>query len=108
MAVCRSCSTDIPWKSFARISIRSCLSFQVDKTSRHNHNRIDCYAELLQTLQDCGTPYLATRAPTLRQPTELRTSDRKSLFAYMGLPLDIFGEVSFLLGLETDRFMGFI
>lgn len=50
---------------------------------------------LLQTLDDCGSPPLASRAPTLSRPTSLRTSDRKSMMAYMGLPLDIFGKVIF-------------
>jgi|SRR5712675_133350 len=48
---------------------------------------------LLQTLQDCGSPPLASRAPTLSPPTSLRTSDRRSLLAYIGLPLDLFGKV---------------
>jgi hypothetical protein len=48
---------------------------------------------LLQTLQDSGSPPLASRAPTLTRPTELRTSDRRSMMAYTGLPLDIFGKV---------------
>ena len=48
---------------------------------------------LLQTLQDCGSPPLASRAPTLTRPTSLRTSDRRSLLTYLGLPLDLFGKV---------------
>ena len=48
---------------------------------------------LLQTLDDCGSPLLAARAPTLSRPTSLRTSDHKSMMAFMGLPLDIFGKV---------------
>jgi len=50
---------------------------------------------LLQSLQDCGSPPLAARAPTLSRPTSLRTSDRKSLLTYAGLPLDIFGKDAF-------------
>ena len=48
---------------------------------------------MLQTLEDCGSPPLASRAPTLTRPTSLRTSDHKSMMAFMGLPLDIFGKV---------------
>lgn len=51
------------------------------------------FSGLLQTLQDCGSPPLTSRAPTLSQPTSLRTSDRRSLLAYLGLPLDLFGKV---------------
>ena len=48
---------------------------------------------LLQTLEDCGSPPLAARAPTLTRPASLRTSDRRSMMAYAGLPLDVFGKV---------------
>jgi hypothetical protein len=56
---------------------------------------------LLQNLQDCGSPPLAHRASTLTRPTSLRTSDRKSMLAYLGLPLDIFGKV----GLPSIRIL---
>jgi hypothetical protein len=49
---------------------------------------------LLQHLEDCGSPPLATRAPALTRPTSLKTSDHKSMMAYLGLPLDLFGKVS--------------
>jgi len=49
---------------------------------------------LLQHLEDCGSPPLATRAPALTRPTSLKTSDHKSMIAYLGLPLDLFGKVS--------------
>lgn len=58
-------------------------------------------AGLLQTLDDCGSPPLAARAPTLSKPSSLRTSDHKSMMAYMGLPLDIFGKVSRLSQLAS-------
>ena len=48
---------------------------------------------LLQNLEDCGSPPLATRAPTLTRPTSLKTSNHKSMMAYLGLPLDLFGKV---------------
>ena len=51
------------------------------------------FTGLLQTLDDCGSPPLAARAPTLSRPNSLRTSDRKSMLAYLGLPLDLFGKV---------------
>ena len=48
---------------------------------------------LLQNLDDCGSPPLNSRCSALSRATSLRTSDRKSLLAYVGLPLDIFGKV---------------
>ena len=44
---------------------------------------------LLQTLDNCGSPPLAARAPTLTRWMSLKTSDHKSMMAFMGLPLDI-------------------
>ena len=49
---------------------------------------------LMQHLEDCGSPPLATRAPTLTRPTSLKTSNHKSMMTYLGLPLDLFGKVS--------------
>ena len=48
---------------------------------------------LLQHLDDCGSPPLETRAPALTRPSSLKTSDHKSMMAYLGLPMDLFGKV---------------
>ena len=50
---------------------------------------------LIQNLQDCADPALESYARNLVKPTSLRTSDRSSLLAYMGLPLQLFGKGSF-------------
>ena len=62
---------------------------------------------LLQALDDCGSPPLATRASTLTRPTSLRTSDRKSMLAYVGLPLDIFGKVCHLSPLRLHTYQDY-
>ncbi|KAI8947718.1 transport protein Avl9-domain-containing protein [Xylaria longipes] len=49
---------------------------------------------LLRNLQDCAGPDMNNYEKRLCQPTSLRTSDRNSLLAYMGLPLQIFGKGS--------------
>lgn len=49
---------------------------------------------LLRNLQDCAGPELNEYAKRLTRPTSLRTSDRNSLLSYMGLPLQIFAQVS--------------
>lgn len=48
---------------------------------------------LLRNLQDSAGPELDNYEKRLARPTSLRTSDRNSLLAYMGLPLQIFGKV---------------
>lgn len=48
---------------------------------------------LLRNLQDSAGPDMNSYEKQLSRPTSLRTSDRNSLLAYMGLPLQIFGKV---------------
>ncbi|KAJ3812652.1 transport protein Avl9-domain-containing protein [Lentinula aff. lateritia] len=67
----------------------------VERLCTYQYSLISLLPGLLQTLDDCGSPPLASRAPTLVRPTSLRTSDRKSLMTYTGLPLDIFGRDAF-------------
>ncbi|KAG0703788.1 transport protein Avl9-domain-containing protein [Suillus ampliporus] len=67
----------------------------VERLCTYQYSLISLIPGLLQTLEDSGSPPLATRAPTLSCPQSLRTSDRKSMMAYMGLPLDIFGKDAF-------------
>ncbi|KAI2635979.1 hypothetical protein GGS21DRAFT_58524 [Xylaria nigripes] len=50
---------------------------------------------LLRNLQDCAGPDMNNYEKRLSRPTSLRTSDRNSLLAYVGLPLQIFGQGSF-------------
>lgn len=49
---------------------------------------------LIRKLQDCADPELNSYEQQLSAPTNLRTSDRASLQAYMGLPLQVFGNGS--------------
>ncbi|KAH8426203.1 putative Avl9 protein [Aspergillus melleus] len=49
---------------------------------------------LMNRLEDCADPASDTYAQTVEKPTSLKTSDRNSLLAYMGLPLQIFGKGS--------------
>ncbi|SPQ25100.1 ba6e927e-dfe2-4ec7-aa57-a27d465c8e43 [Thermothielavioides terrestris] len=49
---------------------------------------------LLRNLQDSAGPDLDSYEKSLSTPTSLKTSDRNSLLAYMGLPLQIFGKGS--------------
>lgn len=65
----------------------------VEKLCTYQYSLIALVPGLLQNLDDCGSPPLAQRASSLTRPTELRTSDPKSVMAYSGLPLDLFGKV---------------
>ncbi|KIM40920.1 hypothetical protein M413DRAFT_445694 [Hebeloma cylindrosporum] len=71
------------------------FGYPVEKLCTYQYSLISLLPGLLQTLDDCGSPPLAARAPTLSRPTSLKTSDHKSMMAFMGLPLDIFGKNAF-------------
>lgn len=47
---------------------------------------------LINHLDDCGSPLLKTYESKLKKPNTLKSSDRNSLLNYMGLPLQIFAE----------------
>lgn len=47
---------------------------------------------LLEHLEDCTSPLLNKFDQNAKKPTSLRTSDRKSLLTFMGLPLQPFAE----------------
>lgn len=49
---------------------------------------------LIRKLQDCADPELNSYEKHLTMPTNLKSSDRSSLQAWMGLPLQIFGKGS--------------
>lgn len=49
---------------------------------------------LIRQLQDSADPKFNSYEENLVMPTSLRTSERSSLLAYMGLPLQIFGQGS--------------
>ncbi|KAA8904152.1 transport protein Avl9-domain-containing protein, partial [Sphaerosporella brunnea] len=49
---------------------------------------------LLRNLQDSSDPELYSYESMLVKPTSVRSSDRKSLLTFMGLPLQIFGKGS--------------
>ena len=49
---------------------------------------------LVRSLRDCADPQMNRYAETLKKPDGVRTSDRSSLLAYMGIPLQVFGKGS--------------
>jgi len=67
----------------------------VERLCTYQYSLVTLVPGLLQNLDDCGSPPLAARAQTLSRPTSLRTSDHKSMMAYVGLPLDLFGKDAF-------------
>lgn len=50
--------------------------------------------DLVKNLRDCADRQMNRYAETLQRPDSVRTSDRASLLAYLGVPLQIFGKGS--------------
>ncbi|OCH90885.1 hypothetical protein OBBRIDRAFT_834609 [Obba rivulosa] len=67
----------------------------VERLCTYQYSLVTLVPGLLQHLDDCGSPPLAARAQILSRATSLRTSDHKSMMAYIGLPLDLFGKDAF-------------
>lgn len=49
---------------------------------------------LVRSLRDCADPQMNRYAESRQKPDSVRTSDRTSLLAYVGLPLQLFGKGS--------------
>lgn len=67
----------------------------LERLCTYQYSLVTLMPGLLQHLEDCGSPPLATRAPTLTRPSSLKTSNHKSMMTYLGLPLDLFGKDAF-------------
>ncbi|VDC01310.1 unnamed protein product [Peniophora sp. CBMAI 1063] len=68
----------------------------VEKLCTYQYSLVSLFPGLLQTLEDSGSPPLASRAAGLSgPPSTLKTSDRKSMLQFVGFPLDLFGKNAF-------------
>ncbi|KAG8734065.1 late secretory pathway protein avl9 [Ceratobasidium sp. 423] len=70
----------------------------VERLCTYQYSLVSLVPGLLLALEDAGAPAFDRRAGQTERPSELRTSDRKSMLRFMGLPLNLFG------GLETGTF----
>jgi hypothetical protein len=66
----------------------------VERLCTYQYSLVSLVPGLMLALEDCGDPLLASRADKLTQATEFKSSDRRSMLKFMGLPLEIFGKVS--------------
>jgi hypothetical protein len=53
-------------------------------------------ADLLLNLDDSASPVLDELSKKMSVATSLKTSDRKSLLKFLGMPIGLFGKVSHL------------
>lgn len=85
---------------YARIRVTNLLAqmlffgSQCERLCLIQFSLISLIPGLIKHLGDCADPHMNQYAQNLVQPTSLKTSERASLLAYMGLPLQIFGKGS--------------
>ncbi|KAI0083295.1 transport protein Avl9-domain-containing protein [Irpex rosettiformis] len=75
---------------------------QVEKLCTYQYSLVTLIPGLLQDLDDCGSPPLATCAKGLECPTELKTSDSKSMMRLAYLWTYLGSEYTRLLQTEDD------
>ncbi|KAF8340671.1 transport protein Avl9-domain-containing protein [Cantharellus anzutake] len=67
----------------------------VERLCTYQYSLVSLIPGLLLALEDCGSPSLHSRAATLERAMEFKSSDRKSVLRFLGLPLEIFGKDAF-------------
>ncbi|KAI9633849.1 putative cytoplasm protein [Dioszegia hungarica] len=70
------------------------FGYPVEKLCTYQYSLLSLMPGLLLELQDSGSPDLDIR-PRRPRPTSFKSSDRRSLLRYMGLPLHLFGKDAF-------------
>lgn len=68
---------------------------QVERLVSFQYALISLVPLLLMHLEDAASPLLESRAFIAKKPSSLKTSDRRSLLSFIGLPLNLFGIDSF-------------
>ncbi|SPO28093.1 related to AVL9 - protein involved in exocytic transport from the Golgi [Ustilago trichophora] len=71
------------------------FGYPVEQLCNYQYSLVSLLPGLLLSLQDAGDPKLHTRAGRVEAADSLRSSDRKSLLKFLGMPLDIFGQDAF-------------
>ncbi|PWZ03667.1 hypothetical protein BCV70DRAFT_154532 [Testicularia cyperi] len=71
------------------------FGYPVERLCNYQYSLVSLLPGLLLNLQDAGDPSLDRQATKQKAADTLRTSDRKSLLKFLGMPLNIFGENSF-------------
>ncbi|EPQ25998.1 uncharacterized protein PFL1_06453 [Pseudozyma flocculosa PF-1] len=71
------------------------FGYPVERLCTYQYSLVSLIPSLLLNLQDASDPQAKSQESRAEQAESLRTSDRKSLMKYLGMPLNIFGESSF-------------
>jgi hypothetical protein len=71
------------------------FGYPVERLCTYQYSLISLIPDLLLSLQDAASPTMDKQTSKRKQAESLKTSDRRSLLRYMGLPLHLFGQGSF-------------
>ena len=71
------------------------FGYPVEQLCNYQYSLVSLIPGLLLSLQSAGDPNLHRVAAQLEVADSLRSSDRKSLLKFLGMPLDIFGQDAF-------------
>ncbi|CEH17440.1 Uncharacterized conserved protein [Ceraceosorus bombacis] len=71
------------------------FGYPVERLCTYQYSLVSMVPGLLLALDDAGSPDMRTHSGPRPKAESLRTSDRKSLLRFMGLPLTLFGSGAF-------------
>ena len=71
------------------------FGYPVERLCTYQYSLISLVPDLLLSLEDAGSPAMDKQSSKRKRAESLKTSDRKSLLRFMGLPLHLFGKDSF-------------
>ncbi|KAE8269743.1 hypothetical protein A4X09_0g2609 [Tilletia walkeri] len=91
------------WRSKTLVLVKMLLlqrnimfyGYPIEQLCTQQYSLVSLIPGLLASLQDAGLPNLDTRTSTRAPAESLRTSDRKSLLRFLGLPLNLFAKDAF-------------
>ncbi|CAD7061085.1 unnamed protein product [Tilletia caries] len=91
------------WRSKTLVLVKMLLlqrnimfyGYPIEQLCTQQYSLVSLIPGLLASLQDAGLPKLDTRTSTRAKAESLRTSDRKSLLRFLGLPLNLFARDAF-------------
>ncbi|KAG7910870.1 hypothetical protein KL906_001250 [Ogataea polymorpha] len=83
-------------------------SKNLNRLSNFQYSLLSLIPNLLLHLSDSGSPLTGTDPGQVEKPTSLKSSDRQSMLAFMGLPLRIFGRGGFFQPYLTLQQIGYL
>lgn len=71
------------------------FGYPVERLCTYQYSLVSLVPDLMLALEDSGSPSMDRQSSKRKRPESLKTSDRRSLLRFMGLPLHLFGQGAF-------------